>query len=901
MGIASLVLIGWSFGIPALTSIVPGFGSMKVTTAFGFLCAATSVFMLNATTTENRFPRLPAQSFTVPAAAAGLLGLATLVGYIAGVEVQTTHPAWMSPSTAASFLLFAMAVLTFQSEKKAVQRFSESAVLLMIGIGGLALVGYLYNAPSLYTFKPHASMALPTALSFVSIGFALLCVRPDRGVMAIVLSKEAGGLMLRRMIPLTLGMVIVTGWVRFVGETMGLFDRSFSLKAVIGLSMGGFCIVLWIVARALNRAAKERDDSRIRLQLAKEAAGLGIQDYDVVHGTIQWDERVRELWGVGPAEPITIETFWAGVHPNDQAMTKAALDRALDPAGDGRYAAEFRVIPLSHSLPRHIEAMGRVTFERGVAVRLVGTIQDIAERKEAEEALRESEARFRNVFEHAATGIAIASLDGNFVQCNPAFCAMLGYTEDELRHVHFSELVHADDRGANVEKSLRLIAEELPHYEIENRYVHKNGEPVWVRKFISLVRDHERRAKYVLVLVTDITERRKAEQALLTAQRRLQRWNQELEQAVNVKTAELQQSQEQLRALASELNLAEQRERKRLATELHDHLQQTLVLGKLKLGAGKRLAVGLPAVEKIMQETDDVFSDALTYTRTLVAELSPTVLRDHGLVAGLKWLAEYMKKHAQTVTVIVPDDEGPQLPEDQVMLLFQSVRELLINSSKHAGTGEATVTMEQRDGNLSITVRDNGIGFDHAAAAAAGPPSGEISSKFGLFSIRERMRALGGRFEIHSTPGQGTTATLMLPLATRTEDSGLRTEFPEKPVGRQPSRISSLSDRLVLSPLRPLSEASTHSSALQKKATIRVLLVDDHAMVRQGLRSVLDVYDDIQVVGEAQDGAEAVRLVGELQPQVVVMDINMPKMNGIEATTHIKTNRPETIVIGISV
>ena len=889
MGIASLVLIGWSLGIPVLTSVVPGLASMKVTTAFGFLCAATSVFMLNATRSENRGSRLPAQIFTVPAAAAGLLGLGTLVGYGVGVEVQTIHPAWMAPSTAASFVLFALAVVTFQSGNRAVQRVSESAVLLMVGISGLALVGYLYNARSLYTFKPYVSMALHTALSFVLIGFSLLCVRPDRGVMAIVLSKEAGGLMLRRMIPLTLGMVVVIGWVRLVGETMDWFDRSFSLTAVIGLSMGGFCIVLWIVARALNRAAQERDDSRTWLQLAKEASGLGIQDYDITHGTIQWDERVRELWNVEPEEPITIETFWAGVHPDDQATTKAALDHALDPAGDGRHGAEFRVVHRTDGRTRWIEATGRVTFEGGVAVRLVGTVQDITERKEAEAALRESEARFRNVFEHAATGIAIANLDGNFVQCNPAFCAMLGYTEDELRHVHFSELVHAEDRGANVAKSLRLLAEAFPHYEIENRYVHKNGESVWVRKFISLVRDHERRAKYVLVLVTDITEQRKAEQALREAQERLQRWNQELEQAVTVKTAALSQSEERLRALTTELNLAEQRERKRLATELHDHLQQMLVLGKLEIGRGKRFAVGVPPCETVLKRVDDILSDALTYSRTLVAELSPPVLRDHGLAFGLKWLAEYMQKNDQTVTVIVPDNQGPHLPGDQVILLFQSVRELLINSLKHAGTDEATVIMEQHDGNLSITVSDKGNGFD---PAAAGTPSSGISSKFGLFSIRERMRTLGGSFDIQSAPGEGTTATLTLPLgagaAVRTEVSGT--------LNHQLSEAGSFLDRSNLIPRR--SVPSPQPSAL---SSIRVLLVDDHAMVRQGLRSVLDAYDDIQVVGEAQDGAEAVRLVGELRPRVVVMDINMPKMNGIEATSRIKTQWPETIVVGISV
>ncbi len=110
------------------------------------------------------------------------------------------------------------------------------------------------------------------------------------------------------------------------------------------------------------------------------------------------------------------------------------------------------------------------------------------------------------------------------------------------------------------------------------------------------------------------------------------------------------------------------------------------------------------------------------------------------------------------------------MPKDQVILLFQSVRELLINSSKYAGTGHATVTMELVDGDLRIIVSDDGAGFDRAslASVAAGPHlSGGISSKFGLFSIEERMLSLGGRFDLYSTPGQGTTATLMLPLNSR--------------------------------------------------------------------------------------------------------------------------------------
>ncbi|NGZ60978.1 MAG: hypothetical protein CV081_10820 [Nitrospira sp. LK265] len=423
--------------------------------------------------------------------------------------------------------------------------------------------------------------------------------------------------------------------------------------------------------------------------------------------------------------------------------------------------------------------------------RIIGAskiLRDITDRKQVETKLRESEARFRNVFEHAGMGIAIVNLDGNFVQCNPAYRAMLGYTENELLDVHFSEVVHVDDRDTNLAAIRLLLTEVLPCFEIENRYLHKNGEPVWVRKFISLLRDDERRPKFFVALVTDVTERRKSEQELRQSKEHLQCWAVELEKAVNEKTAELMQSQRRLRALASELSLAEQRERTRLATELHDHLQQLLVLGKLTIGQSKRSAAGSPGRETALNRVDDILSEALSYSRTLVTELSPAVLRDHGLAAGLKWLGAYMKKYNQTVTVKVPKRKEMPLPEDHVILLFQSVRELLINSSKYAGTGQATVTMEQVDENLRIIVSDNGTGFDPTAATAE-IPSGETSSKFGLFSIQERMRVLGGSCIIRSALGQGATTTLTLPVAGKPGNTLPSPEFPEAPVSCQSSEL----------------------------------------------------------------------------------------------------------------
>jgi signal transduction histidine kinase len=307
----------------------------------------------------------------------------------------------------------------------------------------------------------------------------------------------------------------------------------------------------------------------------------------------------------------------------------------------------------------------------------------------------------------------------------------IGYGDPPRDHKQLTEV--AERYGVEVEK-LRELSANMP------------SRP----QFIVAVA--KARLRTEAVLLGEIIKRKGAEEALA-----------DLTKNLEVRIAKRTQ---QLRALATELNLAEQQERKRLAVELHDHLQHLLVLGKLRIGHGKRYAPPIPVLTEALAQVDQVLSDALRYTRTLVAELSPAVLRDHGLLAALKWLSEYMQKLSVTVAVNMPEELHVTLPEDQAVLLFQSVRELLINSSKYAGTSAATVTVECRDDQLRIQVRDDGAGFDVAdVTAAASASTGGQSYKFGLCSILERMQALGGSFDILSAPGRGVTATLTLPLS----------------------------------------------------------------------------------------------------------------------------------------
>ena len=248
----------------------------------------------------------------------------------------------------------------------------------------------------------------------------------------------------------------------------------------------------------------------------------------------------------------------------------------------------------------------------------------------------------------------------------------------------------------------------------------------------------------------------------------LQQWNRLLERKLAERAQELGRALVDVRSLATALDAAKQRERTQLATELHDYLAQLLVLGHMKIGQLKRLP--LPSTgDAMVQEVDDVLTQSLQYCQTLMAELSPPILQEQGLAAGLRSLATQMKRHDLEVVVEVGQMDECAIPLSCCDLLFRSVRELLINTAKHAAVKQATIRLTCDQGLLQIVVRDEG-GFDLNPALGA-PPAGTegvLSSKMGLLMIQERMKALNGRFDFVSAPKQGTTATLTVPIGPRT-------------------------------------------------------------------------------------------------------------------------------------
>ncbi len=497
-------------------------------------------------------------------------------------------------------------------------------------------------------------------------------------------------------------------------------------------------------------------------------------------------------------------------------------------------------------------------------------VRDLLEQEAlSQRQLRESEQQYRTLFESIDQGFCTIEVlfdehhepvDYRFLLVNPAFAVQTGLRDVVGRHMRDIVPQHEDlwfriyGNIATTGEPLRFEKEAKAlnrHYEI---YAWRIGTPS---------------EQKVAILFNDITQR-KASQA------RLVQFAEELERKVSERTYELVSSQQQLRALATELNLAEQRERTRLAAELHDHLAQMLVLVRLRLGQAK---VGpLSHSVQMIKQAEDVVDESLAYTRNLVAELSPPVLHEFGLFVALRWLGDQMLRYHLDVTVRIDTPEELKLPENQAVLVFQSVRELLLNAVKHAGSKQAWIVAASREGLLSIVVEDRGVGFDPISLSSQKLAS--MSSKFGLFSIRQRMEALGGRLELRSKLGEGTSAMLVLPIA-------------------QPEKQRNGGSLPKVSPPEPAIGAPCPSVC--KAGPYRVLVADDHAMVRQGLCLMLDACPDIEVIAEASNGQEALELARRLKPSVVVIDINMPLMNGIEATAQIRTALPDTIVIGMSV
>ncbi len=612
--------------------------------------------------------------------------------------------------------------------------------------------------------------------------------------------------------------------------------------------------------KQIEEALREREE---RYELVVSGAEAAIWDWDVPNKRVIFSPRWKAMRGLSDEDVGDGEEEWVkDIHPQDVDRVMAAV-RAHFERRTPVFSEEYRV--------RHKKGHWIWILDRGIArwdeagnvIRMAGSETNITERKQAE-----IDLEFQKYALDQSSIVAITDVQGTITYVNDKFCEISGYSREELlgqNHRVINSGFHPREFFSNMYKT--ISHGKVWRAEIRNR--RKDGSYYWVDTTIVPAMGPDGKPQRYVAIRNDITERKAAEEAIRESEARYRELSERLEELVQERTAKLEEQTVQLRLLTKELTETEQRERKRLAEILHDHLQQLLIASKMRLDILEKHA---PELHRDIHSARDFIDEAIAASRSLSAELRPPALYEGGLAPALKFLARKMQEqyhlrvHLHIEQDIQPDNDFVKI------MVYQSIQEILLNTVKHAQVDECFVSMKIcKKQNLHIKILDRGVGFDPALL------SDSDRAGFGLLNIRERIRILGGDFRMESAPGHGSVFDLYVPY--KSETIAIKEE-----AGAQGA----------LESIRDLQAIGTSKG-------VRVLLADDHRIVREGIRHLLNEQESIEVVDEADNGEEAVAKAINLQPDIVIMDINMPKMNGIEATRILQARMPNVKVIGLSV
>jgi len=370
-------------------------------------------------------------------------------------------------------------------------------------------------------------------------------------------------------------------------------------------------------------------------------------------------------------------------------------------------------------------------------------LEDITAREHIERALEQREAEFSDMMAMAAEAIIMSNSTGRIIFANPAAKRMFGFTQEEIvglavdalvparpgesRYAEFSSVPYTPPTGNG--RNLTGRRRDLTEFPIEIRLreIVRNGELT------------------VVNFITDVTQRAESER-------------------------KIRKYQNQLQSMAFDAAVAEERERRRIAVDLHDRIGQALALARMKLMAARQAVKG-GAIRGAIDEAVELLAQSIVDTRTLTFDLSPPILYDLGLKDALSWLVEDVEKRCGLKVKFVADEVPTALDDATAALVFRSVREVVMNVVKHARSPMASLRLRRTDHHIEVQVQDAGVGFDPGELAAH-----TTNGSFGLFSVREQIDRLGGTVEVASAAGRGTHVSLRVPLLLKT-DPGSRPDL----------------------------------------------------------------------------------------------------------------------------
>ena len=682
--VGAVALVGWAVDLQILTSIVPGLSSMKANTAAAFMLAGTSLWLSGAPSEAG------IRTAAACAAAVGMIGLLTLSEYLFGWDlgidqllfggpataVGTPFPGRMGLNTALNFSLLSVPLLTRQGGAPRNRWWADVCTAAVAVIALTAAIGYLYSATALTGLASYTQMAIQTVTVFVVLCAGVLARRPDGPLMSIIMSQGPGGLIIRKILPIMLGVLLVLGWLRVQGQELGLYGTQFGTSIMVLASLVSLAgVTLWSGVQ-LDRTDVARRQllggAEARMHAVVQSSPSGMVMIDRTGTIVLANREVERMFGYTKDELLGTSIdklvpmrFRAG-HPG--LRTSFFHDPQTRAMGAGREL--FGVRKDGVEIPVEI-GLNPIKMEEGLFV--LASVVDISARKRAE-------ARFRAAVESAPNGMVMIDRSGKIILVNREIERLFGYTREDLLGQPIERLV--PQRLRERHPGLRTAFFEHPQTRSMGAGrdlfgVRKDGVEIPVEIGLNPIETDE--GLFVLASVVDIGARKRAEEEL-------RRSNAELERFAYVASHDLQ---EPLRMVGNYVQLLGKRYK-----------------GKLDADADDFIGFALDGALRMQRLIEDLLAYSRVSSRG--ADLAPTdanVALEHALAS--------LKLAIEETDAAVTHNPLPVLPADQSQLehVFQN---LIANALKFRGSQRPVihVTAAQRDGDWLFSVRDNGIGIE---------------------------------------------------------------------------------------------------------------------------------------------------------------------------------------------
>ncbi|MCF7855266.1 MAG: PAS domain-containing protein [Candidatus Pacebacteria bacterium] len=453
--------------------------------------------------------------------------------------------------------------------------------------------------------------------------------------------------------------------------------------------------------------------------------------------TIYISPQVQDIMGLSAKDYEKDPGLWhRRIHPEDKSRVMAAL-RKTQQSG-AAFSEEYRFLDNDGTYRWMRDDAAVIRDLQGHPTCLQGVMQDISEWKETERQLRKSQAALAEAQRIAHLGSWEWDLTNDVVVWSDETFRIFGLDPSAVTPSldAYKNVVHPADLNKVMEE-IETSRDHHRPYDVEHRVVHPDGSERYVWEQGCWHYDKDNRPIRMVGTAFDITQRKNAEMALNEEKR-------------------------QLRELSGKFAMAEERERRRIATGLHDHVGQILVASQLGLNHVTRLE-DLGQAKHELKELEGLVSKAITATRTLTFELSSSVLYELGIEAAIADLCEQISTQYRLPVTYHGGETSYPANSDLDIILFRATSELLFNVVKHAKADSASVAINVNADDIVITVEDDGVGFDTASTQNGITPTGG----FGLFEIQERLSYIGGSLDIQSCKGKGTQVRLRAPLNIR--------------------------------------------------------------------------------------------------------------------------------------